>query len=76
MEWSAGQVTELKRLTAYRERPQMRLLDSVGRLLTRPAFLTEMGDVRRLYETLPTRNRPAFPLGGSAACRYGPMRWR
>ena len=51
-----------------------RLLGVVGWLLTEPAFLAQVEDVRRRYEDLPPDVRPQFPLGRVLSVRDRPER--
>lgn len=59
---SDRQRTEIAQLQGEVERANERLLGVAGRLVTEPAFLTEVAELREAWEALPIAGRPPFPI--------------
>ncbi|MBX9581064.1 MAG: hypothetical protein K2X87_12215 [Gemmataceae bacterium] len=62
MGWTAAQLQTVQELADRGAGTRPRLRGVVGWLLTEPAFLRQVADVRRLYQGLPEAGRPRFPL--------------
>lgn len=62
MGWTAAQLRTVQELADRGGESRRRLRGVVGWLLTEPAFLRQVADVRRLYQGLPEAGRPRFPL--------------
>jgi len=61
--WTAQQVAMIQTAGGPADVASERLQGAVGWLLTEPAFLKELGNLRTEYEALPAAKRPNFPLG-------------
>lgn len=60
---SPSQLNTVRALLGAGDETRRRLRGVIGWLLTEPMFLTQVAELRRLYEAVPTRARPGFPLG-------------
>jgi hypothetical protein len=60
--WSSTQINTVRALLAAGDETRRRLRGVIGWLLTEPTFLTQLAEIRRLYEAVPPNARPRFPL--------------
>jgi hypothetical protein len=63
LNWSSSQLNTVRELLAAGDEARRRLRGVIGWLLTEPAFLAQVAEIRRLYQAVPTGARPRFPLG-------------
>ena len=63
LNWTPAQLETVHQLMNGGDDARRRLRGVIGWLLTEPAFLAQVADVRRLYDALPPAARPRFPLG-------------
>lgn len=62
-DWSPTQLAAVRGLLERGDETRRRLRGVIGWLLTEPAFMAQVAEVRHLFETLPSAHRPRFPLG-------------
>lgn len=60
--WPADQLEAVRRALSRGDETRRRLRGVLGWLLTEPAFLAQVAEVRHLFEAIPPATRPLFPL--------------
>ena len=60
--WPADQLEAVRRALSRGAETRRRLRGVIGWLLTEPAFLTQVAEVRHLFGAIPPAVRPLFPL--------------